>query len=114
MLGHRQATLAVTVATMLATGFLYVRIPKGFFPQQDTGALNGTVQADEDTSFQAMQQRVSQFVDIVRRDPAVATVLAYVGGGGVQNSARMFVNLKPRGERDADATAIIGRIRRAG
>jgi len=113
VLGHRQATLAVTVATMLATGFLYVRVAKGFFPQQDTGALNGTVQADEDTSFQAMQQRVSRFVDIVRRDPAVATVLAYVGGGGVQNSARMFVNLKPRGERDADATAIISRIRRA-
>ena len=96
---------------MLATGYLYVRIPKGFFPQQDTGALTGSIQADQSTSFQAMQQRVSRFVDIVMSDPGVSTVLAYVGGGGIQNSARMFVNLKPRGERDADATGIISRLR---
>ena len=101
----------VTLATMVATAYLYVRIPKGFFPQQDTGALTGSVQADQSTSFQAMQQRVARFVDIVRSDPGVSTVLAYVGGGGIQNSARMFVNLKPRGERNADATGIISRLR---
>jgi multidrug efflux pump len=112
VLRHQGATLAVTLATMLATGYLYIRIPKGFFPQQDTGAITGSIQADQDTSFQAMQQRVARFGDIVMRDPGVATVLAYVGGGGIQNSARMFVNLKPRGERDADATAIINRLRR--
>ena len=111
VLRYQGATLVVTLATMLATGYLYVRIPKGFFPQQDTGAVTGSIQADQDTSFQAMQQRVSRFGDIVMSDPAVATVLAYVGGGGIQNSARMFVNLKPRGERDADATAIINRLR---
>ena len=108
---HQRATLVVTLATMVATAYLYVRIPKGFFPQQDTGALNGSIQADQSTSFQAMQQRVSQFVDIVMRDPGVSTVLAYVGGGGIQNSSRMFVNLKPRAERDADATGIISRLR---
>ena len=112
VLRHQGTTLAVTLATMLATGYLYIRIPKGFFPQQDTGAITGSIQADQDTSFQAMQQRVARFGDIVLRDPGVATVLAYVGGGGIQNSARMFVNLKPRGERDADATAIINRLRR--
>ena len=98
---HQRATLAVTLGTMLATGYLYVRIPKGFFPQQDTGALTGSIQADQSTSFQAMQQRVARFVDIVMSDPGVSTVLAYAGGGGIQNSARMFVNLKPHGERDA-------------
>jgi multidrug efflux pump len=108
---HQRATLVVTLATMVATAYLYVRIPKGFFPQQDTGALNGSIQADQSTSFQAMQQRVSQFVDIVMSDPGVSTVLAYVGGGGIQNSSRMFVNLKPRAERDADATGIISRLR---
>jgi multidrug efflux pump len=111
VLRHQRATLVVTLATMLATGYLYVRIPKGFFPQQDTGALTGSIQGDQDTSFQAMQQRVSRFVDIVMSDPGVSTVLAYVGGGGIQNSARMFINLKPQGERDANATAIIGRLR---
>jgi multidrug efflux pump len=112
VLRYQAATLVVTLATMVATGYLYVRIPKGFFPQQDTGAVTGSIQADQDTSFQAMQQRVSRFGDIVLRDPGVATVLAYVGGGGIQNSARMFVNLKPRNERDADATGIINRLRR--
>jgi len=113
VLRHQPATLAVTLATMLATGYLYVRIPKGFFPQQDTGALTGSIQADQDTSFTAMQQRVSRFVDVVMSDPGVAAVLAYVGGGGIQNTGRMFVSLKPRNARDADAMTIIGRIRRA-
>jgi multidrug efflux pump len=112
VLRHQAVMLVLTLATMLATGYLYVRIPKGFFPQQDTGALTGSIQADQDTSLQAMQQRVSHFGDVVLSDPDVATVLAYVGGGGIQNSARMFVNLKPRGERDADAATIINRLRR--
>jgi multidrug efflux pump len=111
VLRHERATLVVTVVTMLATGYLYVRISKGFFPQQDTGAITGSIQADQDTSFQAMQQRVSRFGDIVSNDPGVATVLAYLGGGGTQNSARMFVNLKSWSERDADASAIINRLR---
>ena len=111
VLRHQRVALLVTLATMVATSYLYVRIPKGFFPQQDTGRLNGSIQADQDTSFQAMQQRVTQLADIVRHDPSVDSVLAYAGGGGVQNSARMFVSLKPREERKEDATAIIGRLR---
>jgi multidrug efflux pump len=111
VLRHQRATLMVALVTMLATAYLYVRIPKGFFPQQDTGAVTGSVQADQSTSFQAMQQRVSRFADIVMGDPGVGSVLAYVGGGGIQNSARMFVTLKPRTERNADATGIISRLR---
>jgi multidrug efflux pump len=111
VLRHQRVALLVTLATMVATSYLYVRIPKGFFPQQDTGRLNGSIQADQDTSFQAMKQRVTQLADIVRHDPSVDSVLAYAGGGGVQNSARMFVSLKPREERKEDATAIIGRLR---
>ena len=111
VLRHERLMLVVTLITMAATGYLYVTIPKGFFPQQDTGRLTGSIQADQDTSFQAMRQRVSQFVDIARQDPAVDSVLAYVGGGGIQNSARMFINLKALDQRDGDATTIIGRIR---
>ena len=112
VLRHQRLTLFVTLATMAATAFLYVWIPKGFFPQQDTGRLNGSILADQDTSFQAMRRRVSQFVEIVRHDPAVDSVLAYVGGGGNQNSARMFVSLKPIDEGGADATSVIARLRR--
>ena len=88
-----------------ATIYLYVLIPKGFFPQQDVGRLTGTIQADQDTSFQAMSRRVAQFVEVVKQDPAVETVVAYVGGGGggsALNSARMNVNLKDRSVRNAE------------
>src|SRR5450432_2977349 len=70
VLRHQRLTMAVTLATMAATVFLYVKIPKGFFPQQDTGRLTGAIQADQDTSFQAMQLKLSQFMDIVMKDPA--------------------------------------------
>jgi len=111
VLRHQPLTLLVTILTMAATGYLYVRVPKGFFPQQDTGRLNGSIQADQDTSFQAMHQHVDRLVSIVERDPGVAAVLAYVGGGGTQNTARMFVNLKdhPR----AAAEDVIARLRRS-
>ena len=111
VLRHQRATLTVTLATMAATVYLYAKIPNGFFPQQDTGSLSGTIQGDQATSFQAMQRRVSQFVDIVRRDPAVDTVQAYVGGGGTQNTARMFVNLKPLNDRQVSADQVIARLR---
>ncbi len=94
VLRHQFFTLAVALITMAATIYLYVLIPKGFFPQQDVGRLTGTIQADQDTSFQAMSRRAAQFVDIVKQDPAVETVVAYVGGGGgasALNSARMNV-----------------------
>jgi multidrug efflux pump len=111
VLRHQKTTLAVTIATMAATAWLYVWIPKGFFPQQDTGSLAGAIQADQATSFQAMQGRIMRFADIVMRDPAVQTVQAYVGGGGAQNTARMFVSLKPLEERRVRADAVIARLR---
>jgi multidrug efflux pump len=86
-------------------------VPKGFFPQQDTGRLSGSIVADQDTSFQAMNRIVSEFVSGVMQDSAVDSVQAYVGGGGTQNTARMFVNLKSMGERGASADQVIARLR---
>jgi multidrug efflux pump len=96
---------------MAATIFLYVKVPKGFFPQQDTGRLTGSILADQNTSFQAMDRRLSQFVEVVMRDPAVSYVQAYAGGGSTSNTGRMFVTLKPLSERKASADEIIGRLR---
>ena len=110
VLRHQPLTLAVTLATMAATVVLYVRVPKGFFPQQDTGRLAGSIQADQNSSFQAMDRRVARFVDIVMKDPAVDYVQAYAGGDS-PNTGRMFVNLKPVGDRDASADEIIARLR---
>jgi multidrug efflux pump len=111
VLRHQFLVLLVTIATMVATGYLYVRIPKGFFPEQDTGRLTGAIQADQATSFQAMELRVAAIENAVRADPGVDTVLAYAGGGTL-NTGRMYVNLKPMEERKIDATAIVARLRR--
>ncbi len=108
---HQPLTLAVTLATMAATVYLYVQIPKGFFPQQDTGRLTGQILADQNTSFQAMNERLQRFVAIMVKDPAVAYVNAYAGGGSVTNQARMFVDLKPLSERKLSADQIIARLR---
>jgi multidrug efflux pump len=112
VLRHQPLVLVVTLATMAATIYLYVRVPKGFFPQQDTGRLNGTIQADQDTSFQAMQQRIVQFESLVTQDPAVDTAMAYVGGNGTQNTARMFAALKDDRSRKETIDDVIARIRR--
>ncbi len=116
VLRHQPLTLAAALVTMVATIYLYVVIPKGFFPQQDTGRLTGTLIADQDTSFQAMQRRVVQFADIVRQDPAVDGVVAYAGGGGLGggsavNTARVNVNLKDSSERRLSADQVIARLR---
>ena len=109
VLRHQPLTLAVTLGTMAATVFLYARVPKGFFPQQDTGRLNGSIQADQSTSFQAMQKKLAQFVDTVMKDPAVESANGFLGG--TSNSGRMFVALKPREERDVTADQVIARLR---
>jgi len=108
---HQPLTLAVTLATMAATVYLYVRIPKGFFPQQDTGRLTGQILADQNTSFQAMNQRLETFVAIMMKDPGVSYVQAYAGGGSITNQARMFVTLKEPHERKLTADQIIARLR---
>ena len=93
-------TLLVLIATIALTGFLYVCVPKGFFPQQDTGRLNGAIQADQDSSFQLMNNVLLQMIDIVKTDPAVANVVGFTGGAGTTNMARLFVALKPLDQRD--------------
>jgi multidrug efflux pump len=113
-LDHHPLTLAVTLATVAFSAYLYVIIPKGFFPQQDTGRIMGAIQADQDTSFQSMSQKLQQFVQTIKADPAVDHVIAFTGGnGGATNSARMFIALKPLGVRKISADQVIARIRKA-
>ena len=108
VLRHPFATLMVAVGTALATVILYIYVPKGFFPQQDTGRINGTIQAAQDISFQGLEKLMVQFVDIVQKDPGVENVTAFVGGG---NTGRMFASLKPNDQRKETADQIIARIR---
>ncbi len=99
VLAHQPVTLAVTILVACLSVYLYIKVPKGFFPQQDTGRLNGTVQAAQDISFQAMSGKMEQFVQIVMKDPAVATVVGFAGGGSATNQGRFFVMLKPLEQR---------------
>ncbi|MFY9510152.1 MAG: efflux RND transporter permease subunit [Rubrivivax sp.] len=100
-LGHRKTVLAVALATFVATGWLFYSIPKGFFPEEDIGQISISTEAAEDVSFERMVQLQAQVAAILRDDPAVAAVNSFNGGGGAQNTGRMFVNLKPRSERPA-------------
>jgi len=109
-LNHPALLLIVFALTIAANLWLYREIPKGFFPQQDTGLMIGGIQADQATSFQSMSSKVSQFVEIVKKDPAVAHVTAFTGGGQ-RNSGFMFVVLKPLKERAATADEISNRLR---
>jgi multidrug efflux pump len=106
VLRHQGLTLFITLATMATSVYLYVIIPKGFFPQQDTGRLNGSIVADQSSSFQAMQQRLPRLAGIVQKDPDVENVTAFTGGN---NSGRMFVSLKLNRKLTADQ--IIARLR---
>ncbi len=109
-LRHPRSVMLILLATVGLNVWLYVIVPKGFFPQQDTGRMTGFVQADQAISFQAMRQKMVAFVDIVRQDPAVDVVTAYTGGGQ-RNSGFMFVGLKPRSERKDSADEVINRLR---
>jgi multidrug efflux pump len=112
---YRRTVLAIAAITLALTVYLFVVIPKGFFPQQDNGRLSGSIVASQDISFQAMRDKVARLAGIVQADPGVATVTAYTGGGGGRgttvNTARMFVALKDRRQRDATADEIITRLR---
>ena len=116
VLRHPRGVLAVTLLTVALNGYLFWVIPKGFFPQQDTGRLQGAIQAAQDISFQAMQAELSEIVDIVGSDPAVANVVGFTGGQGngpstATNTARLFVMLKPLAERRISADRVITRLR---
>jgi HAE1 family hydrophobic/amphiphilic exporter-1 len=114
VLRHRFATLMVFLATVWASGYLFVVIPKGFFPQQDTGVLFGNSDAAQDISFEAMLKKQEELGAIVQADPDVDTVAMALGtgvGNTAQNNGKMFITLKPRDERQADAFQIIARLR---
>ena len=113
-LSHRRIVLASTILTAAATVWLYVVVPKGFFPQQDTGLIVAVSEAAQDISYKAMIERQRALVDIIMRDPAIDGVISAIGAGSINssiNNGRMFINLKPREERDATASQIIQRLR---
>jgi hydrophobe/amphiphile efflux-1 (HAE1) family protein len=113
VLRHSFLMLIVTSVTICLTIWLYTIVPKGFFPQQDTGLIMGITEAAQDISFDAMVQKQNLVTEIVKNDPAVASVTSAVGsgGGGSLNTGRMFVTLKPRKDRDLTATEVVARIR---
>ena len=112
VLRHEALTMAVLLATIGLNVYLFIRVPKGFFPQQDNGRLSGAIQADQDTSFQAMQGIVQRMVKIVQADPGVASVNGYTGGNGsTTNTERLFIALKPLEERKITADYIVARLR---
>jgi hydrophobe/amphiphile efflux-1 (HAE1) family protein len=112
-LRHRRITLSVMIATMAVTGYLFVVIPKGFFPQQDTGLIIGISEAAADVSSDGMKERQRAILEIVARDPAVASAVGYIGPGGptvTENDGRVFITLKPHGERNVTADQVIARL----
>jgi hydrophobe/amphiphile efflux-1 (HAE1) family protein len=114
VLRHRFSTLIVFIGTVIATGYLFVVIPKGFFPQQDTGVLYGTTEAGQDVSFAVMSRLQQEVGRVVMADPAVDTVAMGLGSGvgaAAQNTGRMFIQLKPFDERDVDIFGVIRRLR---
>ncbi len=113
VLRHQPATLAVTLATLALTIALYVVVPKGFFPVQDTGVILGISEAPETVSFQAMAERQQALAVVIVKDPDVESLSSFIGVDGTNmtpNSGRIQINLKPRDERGADASAIIRRL----
>ena len=110
-LAHGRTMMLILLATLCLNVYLFYIVPKGFFPQQDTGRLIGSIQADQSVSFQSMRQKLTQFITILRQDPAVENVVGFIGGGQT-NSGFVFVSLKPLSERKLSADRIIGRLRR--
>jgi multidrug efflux pump len=111
VLRHQFAVLLITIITVVVTGYLYVAVPKGFFPQQDTGRINGYIQGDQDISFAAMSEKLKLFNKIVMDDPAVDTVTAFTGGGNGTSTSRIFAQLKPLEDRKMSSDQVIARLR---
>ncbi len=113
-LQHRRIMLGVMLATVVASISLFVIIPKGFFPEQDTGRISGSIQAAQDISFQAMRDKLVQIVVIIKKDPDVEYVMGFTGGGGgsTVNTGRMFISLQPFSKRKATANQVIARLRK--
>jgi multidrug efflux pump len=112
VLHHPRTMLALTLGTMGLSVYLYTVVPKGFFPQQDTGRMFGNIQAAQDISFQAMRQKLTEVVEIIKSDPAIDIVTGFSGGGsGGTNAGRMFISLKPLQERQVSVDQVIARLR---
>ena len=110
VLRHSMITLIVLFAIICFNFYLYTIVPKGFFPQQDTGRISGGIQADQNISFQAMKHKLADFIAIAKSDPAVENVVGFIGGGQ-RNTGFIFLSLKPRSERKVSADQIINRLR---
>ena len=108
VLNYAVITLTVLLATIGLTVYLFIHIPKGFFPEQDNGRISGSLLADQDTSFQSLDKTLLRMIDIVKTDPGVAEALGFTGSA---NTARMFISLKPLEQRKATAHQIIARLR---
>ncbi|WP_049291612.1 multidrug efflux RND transporter permease subunit MdtC [Franconibacter helveticus] len=111
VLNHARLVGVIFIATIALNVWLYIAIPKTFFPEQDTGQLMGGIQADQSISFQAMRGKLQNFMKIIRDDPAVDNVTGFTGGSRV-NSGMMFITLKPRDERNESAQQVIDRLRK--
>jgi multidrug efflux pump len=111
-LKHPRLMLALMLSTIVVSVLLFIIVPKGFFPQQDTGRLTGTILAAQDISFQSMREKMTAIVDIIGNDPAVDTVAAFTGGRATTNTGRMFIALKPIEERKLSADQVIARLRK--
>ncbi len=112
VLKHSRLTGLVVLGTIALSVWLYISIPKTFFPEQDTGVLMGGIQADQSISFQAMRGKLQDFMKIIREDPAVDNVTGFTGGSRV-NSGMMFITLKPRDQRHETAQQVIDRLRKS-
>ncbi len=113
VLDHQGATLLVAIGTLVLTILLYIAVPKGFFPIQDTGVIQGISQAAQSISFSAMSERQQALGREILKDPAVASLTSFIGVDGVNptlNTGRFLINLKPRAQRDTDASGVIRRL----
>lgn len=109
VLRHPRLTMLVLLLVVAANVWMYIIVPKGFFPMQDTGVIMGGIRADQSASFQAMQSKLAKLVEVIRADPAVRQVSAHISGG--RGGGGVFIALKPLDERKVDAQAVIGRLR---
>jgi multidrug efflux pump len=112
VLRHQFLILCVTIFTAGLSAYMFTHFNIGFFPQQDTGRINGFIQADQDTSFVEMAKKMHAFTDIVLADPAIDTVTSFTGGGNGTSTARMFAQLKPIEERKINSDQVISRLRK--
>ena len=110
VLRHQFTVLMITIGTACLSVYLFKEAPKGFFPQQDTGRVFGTVQAAQDISFDAMSQKMRQYVEIGMADPNIATMIGFCGGTTSMNQGRMYITLKPLGERKLNADQVIAEL----